>query len=126
MRPAATKVLIVDDDRSVADTIALVLIKRGFDAMAAYDPHTALQLVARDQPDCAIVDVLLPSVGGVELAKLIRQRSPDTRILLLTGDPNVADQLCGREFELLSKPLEPEELIAHMLEMSTAGTGTHS
>lgn len=120
MTSPISKVLVVDDDQSVADTIALVLIKRGFDTVAAYDAQTALRLVANDIPDCAIVDVLLPDMRGIDLAVQIRERSPHTQILLLTGDPNAADEVSGREFEVLAKPVEPEELITRMLDMSVS------
>lgn len=117
---SVVKVLIVDDDHSVADTIALVLTRRGIEAVATYDVHTALQLAANDRPDCAVVDVLLPEMDGVELARHIRERSPRTRILLLTGDPNIADQLSGRNHEVLAKPLEPQDLIDRILQILAA------
>ena len=83
-------VLIVDDERLVADTLALVLKRRGWQAVTAYSAMEALRRVQEFQPAAAILDVVLPDFNGIELAAQIQHRLPGCQILLLSGQPEAA------------------------------------
>lgn len=110
------RVLVVDDERLIADTTAEILNGNGFDATPFYNGKKAVEAVREFCPDVVITDVMMPEVNGVELAKKIRSECPDTRVVLISGQAATADLLesarrQGYSFELLPKPLNPEVLL---------------
>jgi CheY-like chemotaxis protein len=110
------KVLVVDDEKLIADTITEILKRNGFNAIGAYSGEQALQIANRFSPDCLLADVLMPFMNGVELAITIRKMSAATRILLFSGHANSADllneaRLRGHQFEVIAKPIHPEKLM---------------
>ncbi len=110
------KILVVDDERLIADTTADILRGAGFDARAVYDGWTAIETALSFRPDCHLTDVMMPSMNGVELAIAITRMSPDAKILLFSGQAGIADILLqGRsqvhELPLLPKPIHPLKLI---------------
>ncbi|HZQ20062.1 MAG TPA: response regulator [Terriglobales bacterium] len=109
-------VLIVDDEKNIADTVALILQDAGYAARAAYDSSVALAMTREHAPHLIISDVLMPGINGIELAITVRRQYPQCIVLLLSGQAASADMLedaraRGYEFELLAKPLEPEDLL---------------
>ncbi len=110
------KVLVVDDEQLIADTITEILKRNGFNAVCAYSGEQALQVARRFSPDCLLADVLMPFMNGVELAITIRKISAATRILLFSGHANSADllneaRLRGHHFDVVAKPIHPEKLM---------------
>ena len=85
--PAA---LIVDDNRSVADSLVLVLQNNGFQASASYSAQEALSTADRQQPQVAIIEASLPDLDGIRLARRIQVLSPRTHILLMSGYSDAA------------------------------------
>lgn len=115
--PTRPKILVVDDEKLIVDTISEILDEAGFHVFAAYDGWTALNAANRFRPDCLLSDVLMPRMNGVELALAIRKMHPAARILLFSGQVGISDILCeakrqGLVFELLAKPVHPMKLIA--------------
>lgn len=113
------RVLVVDDERCIADTLATILRSSGYDAAACYDAESALQLCEPVAPDLLISDVVMPGRSGIELAVLIRERHPDCKILLFSGQARTVEMLQearrrGHDFELLAKPIHPTELLAKL------------
>jgi CheY-like chemotaxis protein len=116
---AQPRVLVVDDERLIADTCAEILANAGFSTKTAYDGSAALEIAAEFQPDYLLTDVLMPRMDGVELAISVRNMLPATRILLFSGQAGISDILFhgreqGYEFELVAKPLHPIKLIEHL------------
>jgi CheY-like chemotaxis protein len=110
------RVLVVDDQKLIVDTIAEILEEAGFHVMAAYDGWTALEAASRFRPDYLLSDVLMPRMNGVELAIAIRKMHPTARILLFSGQAGISEILNeakrqGFEFELVAKPIHPLKLI---------------
>jgi CheY-like chemotaxis protein len=110
------KILVVDDERVIADTMAEILNDSGFEATAAYNAKTAMRTIEEDCPDIVLTDVIMPGMNGIELAKHVADTCSDTKILLLSGQAAVSDLLrqareLGYSFELLAKPLHPDQLI---------------
>ena len=110
------KVLVVDDEKLIADTLAEILKRHGFAAIASYAGKRALQVAKRLQPDYLLADVLMPFMNGVELAIAVRQTSPKTRILLFSGHANSSELIlearrAGHIFDIVAKPIHPEKLI---------------
>ena len=115
------RVLIVDDHKLIADTLAEIFKGAGFDAVAAYDGWDALEIMFHLKPDWVISDVLMPRMNGVELAIAIRKNYPVAKILLLSGQAGVSEILQegrrkGYEFELIGKPIHPLKLIERLKE----------
>lgn len=115
------RVLVVDDETSIADTTATILSMSGYDAMAAYDGNEALEAALLSPPHLVLTDVVLPGMNGIELAITIQRVFPDCQILLFSGQASTVDLLAaagsaGRHFTLLSKPVPPERLLATVKE----------
>jgi CheY-like chemotaxis protein len=114
-------VLVVDDERLIADTISAILTEHGFVAFKAYSGEEAVRLAAQMQPDIVLSDVLMPMMSGIQMAILIKESLPTTRIVLLSGQAATAGLMrqaaaAGHNFELLAKPIHPEELVKRLKE----------
>jgi len=119
-----TKILVVDDERLIADTLVEILNRNGFQARAAYNGRAAIEEVANDCPEIFLSDVVMPGLNGIEAAKLVRTTCPEVRILLFSGQAATRELLLlakaqGYEFELLPKPLHPESLMARLRETTS-------
>lgn len=113
------KVLISDDERIIADTLALILNKDGYETRAAYTSKDALELAAQFQPDMLISDVLMPDLNGVEAAIEVRKILPDIRVFLLSGQSATGEMLARSQaqesgFEVLVKPVHPRDLLERL------------
>ena len=86
------RVLIVDDERTIAETLALVFSSGGYEAQTAYTAEQAVEIVAEWLPDLAIIDVVLPQTNGIDLAILLTAQCPACRVLLFSGEA-VTDEL---------------------------------
>jgi len=113
------KVMVVDDQRLIADTLAEILGNAGFDAIAAYDGFDALDKATRFHPNWVLTDVLMPRMNGVELAIALSKNHPKSSILLFSGQAGISEILHegyrqGYEFELIAKPIHPLKLIERL------------
>jgi CheY-like chemotaxis protein len=113
------RVLVVDDERLIADTVAMILSQHGFSAVAAYSGEQAIEAARTQQPDIVLSDVLMPKMTGVELGIRIRSEYPQARVLLFSGQAATSELMRkahddGHDFELFPKPIHPEELIAKL------------
>ena len=113
------KVLIADDEKLIADTMALILNQFGFDARAVYSCATALELAAVFQPDLLISDVIMAGLTGVDAAIQMRAMLPGIRVFLLSGQTATAEMVAqspARDlgFEVLEKPVHPIELVTRL------------
>ena len=87
------KVLVVDDERVIADTLAMILNQSGFEARAIYSGEGALELVPTFVPDMLISDVIMADLNGIDAAIRIRGMLPNIKILLFSGQAATADLL---------------------------------
>ena len=113
------KVMVVDDERLIADTIAEILEAGGYEATVLYDGESALEHCKEMCPEIVISDYVLPGINGLELAGRLREQCPTARVLLLTGQASLASMAermrsKGHDFEILAKPLHPEELFERL------------
>jgi CheY-like chemotaxis protein len=116
---AKPKVLVVDDERVIADTLAMILNQSGFEASAVYSGEKALELAATMRPDMFISDVIMADLNGIDAAIRIRAMLPGIKILLFSGQAATANLLekarsQGYEFEILSKPVHPQDLLTRL------------
>jgi CheY-like chemotaxis protein len=111
------RVLIVDDERLVADTLTLVFEKSGFEAKAAYSASQAIEFAPQFKPDLLLCDVTMPGKDGLTLLNEINRELPSCRILVLTGFysnlKKVRDEAArlSLPMSVLTKPCHPEELL---------------
>jgi DNA-binding response OmpR family regulator len=108
------KVLIVDDDRVLADVLAFTMRRAGYQIIQAFDGESALQLWAEDQPDLIVLDVNLPKLDGFAVCQRIREQG-NTPILLLTVRAEEDDIIHGLELgadDYITKPFSPRQLVA--------------
>ncbi|MFZ0744213.1 MAG: response regulator [Terracidiphilus sp.] len=113
------KVLVVDDERIIADTLAMILNQSGFQARAVYSGEKALEMASTYAPDMLITDVIMADLNGIDAAIQIRAQLPGIKILLFSGQAATADLLekarnQGYEFEILSKPVHPQDLLTKL------------
>lgn len=113
------RVMVVDDERVIADTLTAILNESGFSARATYCAEEALKLIEADCPDLLITDVSMPGMNGIELAIKIRLKYPTCKILLFSGHAATAGlfdeaRKRGYDFQLLSKPVHPRDLLEHL------------
>jgi CheY-like chemotaxis protein len=113
------RVLVVDDERVIADTLSTILNQNGFDASTAYSGVTAVDRAREIRPELVISDVIMQDMNGIEAAIRIREILPGCKILLFSGQAATADLLerarsQGHEFEILAKPVHPQDLLAKL------------
>ena len=109
-------VMVVDDESSIADTLAAILSRSGYSAVTAYDADTALEAALLAPPELLITDVVLPGMNGIDLAIRMKRIFPDCKIILFSGQASTAETVDaahreGHRFTLLSKPLHPADLL---------------
>jgi two-component system, OmpR family, alkaline phosphatase synthesis response regulator PhoP len=110
------KLLIVDDERHIAELIELYATQAGYLSAQAHDGESALAAVEREQPDLIVLDLMLPKLNGFEVCKRIRQKS-DVPIVMLTARTDDIDKIVGLEIgadDYLTKPFNPRELMARI------------
>ncbi len=113
----AKRIFVVDDEKCIADTLAAILRRAGYESSAFYDAKSALSQVDAALPELVISDVVMPGMNGVDMAVLIRKRHPECKVLLFSGQAstrNILDTVgrMGYDFELLAKPIHPTDLLA--------------
>lgn len=113
------RILVVDDERRIADTLSEILGIAGFHVASAYDGWKALEIAAHFRPDYLLSDILMPHMNGVDLAIEVRRICPFARILLFSGQAGISEiveegQRKGFEFELVAKPIHPLALIERL------------
>ncbi len=113
------EILIVEDEREIAEIIQECLSAEGFSCCVCHDGHSALQLFAEQQPDLIILDLRLPGIDGLEVCTQIRQKSVtnDPYILMLTSRGEEIDRIIGLSTgadDYYVKPFSPRELVARV------------
>ena len=111
------RVLFVDDERLIADTLAIIFSSQGYETRAVYSAEQALELISDWLPNLAIIDVRLPGMNGIDLAILLKAEYPDCRLSLFSGQASTSDLLelarqNGHSFDIIAKPVPPGEFLA--------------
>jgi CheY-like chemotaxis protein len=119
------KILVVDDEPIIADTLVDVLIGEGHKAYAVSDGESGIKWAEILRPDAVVSDVIMPKMNGIEMAKTILKLIPTCRIILFSGQAASTGLLEkardeGYMFEMLAKPINPETLL-EKLNSSPAG-----
>ncbi len=114
-RMGTMKILVVDDDQAVRDSLRRSFIFNGYNVALAVDGQDALEKIASDRPDVAILDVMMPKLDGLEVCRELRSHGDDLPILLLTARDTVSERVAGLDAgadDYLPKPFALEELLA--------------
>lgn len=110
------KILVVDDEKPIADILQFNLKKEGYDVYSAYDGNEALQMVDEVQPDLILLDIMLPLKDGMEVCREVRKKY-DMPIIMLTAKDSEIDKVLGLELgadDYVTKPFSTRELIARV------------
>ena len=110
------KVVVVDDERAIADKFCEKLRDLGYEAYSAYDGESALMLCRSQRPGAVVSDLCMPGITGLELAIVVKEQLPGCKVVLLSHSCSTAimDQArqSGYDFDLLDKTIQPGELAA--------------
>ncbi|MFD0942742.1 response regulator YycF [Savagea faecisuis] len=110
------KILVVDDEKPIADILEFNLKKEGFQVFCAYDGEEALEKVEEIQPDIMLLDIMLPKRDGMEVCREVR-KTHDFPIIMLTAKDSEIDKVLGLELgadDYVTKPFGTRELIARV------------
>ncbi len=108
------KILVVDDEKPIADILEFNLRKEGYDVHCAYDGNEAVEMVEELQPDLILLDIMLPNKDGVEVCREVRKKY-DMPIIMLTAKDSEIDKVIGLEIgadDYVTKPFSTRELLA--------------
>jgi len=110
------RVLIVDDERVITDTLVVIFSQYGYEAKGVYSAEEALILMQEWHPELAIIDVMLPAMNGIDLAIRIRAKWPECQLSLFSGQAATGELLNdalskGHTFNILAKPVHPSEML---------------
>ncbi len=121
LRNGKPTVLVVDDERTIADTLATIISRNGYHAFPAYDGDSALKVAKSHTPDILITDIVMPGMDGIELSSQIHNSIPGCKIVLFSGQANTLSQKhfanCGA-FLLLAKPMNPRDFLDVLAELT--------
>jgi two-component system response regulator MprA len=130
------RILVVDDDQAVRDSLARSLEYNGYEVSTAADGVEALASLAATRPDAVIMDVMMPRLDGLETTRMLRKNGNDVPILVLTAHDSVDDRVDGLDAggdDYMSKPFALDELLARIRALvrragsttGTPGSGQH-
>ena len=111
------KILIVDDEAIILLSWENMLTSAGYDVETASNGNKAIEIALKQKPDIVITDLIMPEMNGVELCKRIKNISPDTEVVLLSGHPEAVTNYktdfirAGGRNTILNKPLSLNEMI---------------
>src|ERR687891_119412 len=114
--PMPARVLVVDDERVVTEVVERYLQREGYEVSLASDGAEALRLAQEWAPDLVVLDLMLPTIDGLEVCRQLRRDSP-TPIIMLTARGEETDRVVGLELgadDYISKPFSPREVVARV------------
>lgn len=109
-------ILVVDDEKPIADILQFNLVKEGYEVICAYDGDEALAIIEEKQPDLMLLDIMLPKRDGMEVCREVRKKY-DFPIIMLTAKGSEIDKVLGLEMgadDYVTKPFSTRELIARV------------
>lgn len=110
------KILVVDDEKPISDIIKFNMVKEGYEVVTAFDGREALELFEVERPDILILDLMLPEIDGLEVARTIRKTS-NVPIIVLSAKDSEFDKVIGLEIgadDYMTKPFSNRELQARV------------
>jgi two-component system OmpR family response regulator len=114
---APVRVLVVDDEATLAELLSMALRYEGWEVRTAGDGQGALRVAREFRPDAVVLDVMLPDMGGLEVLRRLRGETPDVPVLFLTARDAVEDRVAGLTAggdDYVTKPFSLEEVVARL------------
>ena len=117
------KILVIDDDRMVRDTLKIILSAAGHEVRLAEDGNKGMQAFGKFAPDLVITDILMPEKEGMETIRELREQRPDVPIIAISGGGRVGNMSFLKVAErfganrTITKPFEPEHIVATVAEL---------
>ncbi len=111
---AISRILIVDDDRAVAQILAKILRRQGYDVETAESAQDAMEKISRNGFRAALIDVHLQDMNGLDLLSMLQKTAPRMSKIILTGYPSDSDKVTARQRgadDYLAKPIRSEKLL---------------
>lgn len=111
------KILIIEDEHSIATLLSYNLVQAGFETVVANDGKEGYELAISEKPSLIVLDLMLPSMDGVEVCKSLRQQKVNTPIIMLTAKDDEFDKVLGLELgadDYMTKPFSPREVVARI------------
>ncbi len=115
------KILIVDDEQDIVETLKFMLEAQGYECFCAYDGETGLNMAKEIMPDLMILDVMMPKINGYKISRLLKYdtKYKDIPIIMVTARSQEDDKIIGQETgvnEYITKPFELDEVIEKVKE----------
>jgi DNA-binding NtrC family response regulator len=117
MPPGPTlRVLVVDDERNIADTLSMIVQMRGHGVRAAYSGEDAILIAQSFQPHAVVSDVVMSGMSGLDLAAWLAEHCPECKVLLVSGNlgafPMIEESIRrGHAHTILTKPVHPQQIL---------------
>jgi DNA-binding response OmpR family regulator len=112
-------IVVVDDERPLVDLVSRYLRREGYEVHAAYDGEEAIEVIGEVGPDVIVLDLMLPGIDGLEVARRVRE-DDDPYIVMLTARSDEVDRIVGLRVgadDYVTKPFSPNELVARIQAM---------
>lgn len=115
----SSKILIIEDDKKAAELMRLYLHKNGYQVLISHDGREGLDLARTRQPDLLVLDIMLPSLDGLDICRILRGQphTAELPIIMLTAKSTEDDTLLGLDLgadDYMTKPFSPRELVARV------------
>lgn len=114
---ASETVLLIEDDDAIVSGLELNLSLEGYEVVSASDGETGFRVACEREPDVVVLDIMLPGVNGLEVLRRLRERNPETPVLILSARGEEADRVLGLQLgadDYMSKPFSVNELLARI------------
>ncbi len=123
------RVLIVDDESAVADSLALVFSTQGYEARVAYSAEQAAEIIGQWEPRLVVLDVVLPGMNGIDFAIQLKTSCPSCHVLLSSGQQTASALVQaalekGHDFTILAKPVHPTFFLDEAARLVSSGSTT--
>jgi two-component system response regulator FixJ len=109
------RVLIIDDEQSVRDSLSSVLATYGFRAASCSRASEAMELIRKSVPDCVVLDVRMPEMDGLALQRVLAQTAANLPVIMITGHADIAmavHAMRNGAYDFIEKPIDDEQLVA--------------
>jgi len=121
------KLLVVDDEKDILTLLEYNLEKAGFKVISAQDGPEAIDVAKKEKPDLIILDIMLPSMEGTEVCRILKREEATSRvpIIMLTAKGEEVDKIVGFELgadDYITKPFSPRELILRVMAVLKRGS----
>lgn len=111
------RILIIEDEKEIADGLQAVLVKEGYEADVVYDGLEGLDFLLSNVYDLALLDIMLPKLNGIDVLKNARREGVDIPVILLTAKSQTNDKIVGLDYgadDYITKPFDTGELLARI------------